>query len=36
MRLLKILQIEDSEEDLELFRRACAAANLLAVFHWMD
>jgi CheY-like chemotaxis protein len=32
MRLLKILHIEDSEEDLELFRRACEAAGLPAEF----
>lgn len=36
MRLLKILHIEDSEEDLELFRRACAAADLPAVFHRVE
>jgi CheY-like chemotaxis protein len=33
MRLLKILHIEDSEEDLELFRRACEAASLPAEFY---
>jgi CheY-like chemotaxis protein len=33
MRLLKILHIEDSEEDMELLRRACEAADLPAVFH---
>jgi len=32
MRLLKILHVEDSEEDLELFRRACEAAGLPAEF----
>jgi CheY-like chemotaxis protein len=33
MRPLKILHIEDSEEDLILFGRACDAAGLPAVFH---
>src|SRR4051812_22578912 len=33
MRPLTILQIEDSEEDLILFQRACEAAKLPAVFH---
>jgi CheY-like chemotaxis protein len=33
MRRLKILHIEDSEEDLVLFRRACEAADLPAEFY---
>jgi two-component system response regulator len=33
MRPLRILHIEDSEEDLILFGRACDAAGLPAVFH---
>jgi CheY-like chemotaxis protein len=33
MRPLKILHIEDSEEDLMLFGRACDAAGLPAVFY---
>jgi len=33
MRPLTILHIEDSEEDLILFQRACDAAGLPAVFH---
>jgi CheY-like chemotaxis protein len=33
MRPLTILHIEDSEEDLILFERACEAAGLPAVFH---
>ena len=33
MRPLTILHIEDSEEDLILFERACDAAGLPAVFH---
>ena len=33
MRRLRILHIEDSEEDLILFGRACDAAGLPAVFH---
>jgi len=33
MRPLTILHIEDSEEDLILFQRACEAAGLPAVFH---
>lgn len=33
MRPLRILHIEDSEEDLMLFGRACDAAGLPAVFH---
>jgi len=33
MRPLKILHIEDSEEDLILFGRACEAAGLQARFH---
>ncbi len=33
MRPLRILHVEDSEEDLELFGRACDAAGLPAVFH---
>jgi CheY-like chemotaxis protein len=33
MRPLTILHIEDSEEDLTLFQRACDAAGLPAVFH---
>lgn len=33
MRALKILHIEDSEEDLILFGRACEAAGLPAEFH---
>jgi len=36
MRLLKILHIEDSEEDMELFRRACEAAGLPAAFHRVE
>jgi CheY-like chemotaxis protein len=36
MRPLKILHIEDSEEDLELFRRACETAGLPAVFHRVE
>jgi two-component system response regulator len=33
MRPLRILHVEDSEEDLILFGRACDAAGLPAVFH---
>ncbi len=33
MRPLKILHVEDNEEDLILFRRACDAAGLPAIFH---
>jgi CheY-like chemotaxis protein len=33
MRPLKILHVEDSEEDLILFGRACDAAGVPAVFH---
>ena len=33
MRALRILHIEDSEEDAVLFVRACAAAGLPAEFH---
>ena len=33
MRSLRILCVEDSEEDLMLFERACDAAGLPAVFH---
>jgi CheY-like chemotaxis protein len=33
MRPLRILHIEDSEEDLTLFGRACEAAGLSAIFH---
>jgi two-component system response regulator len=33
MRPLRILQVEDSEEDLLLFGRACDAAGLPAIFH---
>jgi CheY-like chemotaxis protein len=33
MRPLKILHIEDSEEDLVLFRRACEASGLPAAFY---
>ena len=33
MRPLRILHVEDSEEDLILFERACEAAGLPAVFH---
>jgi CheY-like chemotaxis protein len=33
MRPLRILHVEDSEQDLMLFGRACEAAGLPAVFH---
>jgi len=33
MRPLRILHVEDSEEDLILFGRACDAAGLSTVFH---
>jgi CheY-like chemotaxis protein len=33
MRPLKILHVEDNEEDLILFQRACGVAGLSTVFH---
>lgn len=36
MRPLRILHIEDSEEDLILFGRACNAAGLPTVFHTVE
>jgi len=36
MRPLRILHIEDSEEDLILFGRACDAAGLSTVFHTVE
>lgn len=33
MRSLKILHVEDNEEDLVLFSRACEIAGLPAIFH---
>jgi len=36
MRPLRILHIEDSEEDLMLFGRACDAAGLSTIFHTVE
>jgi CheY-like chemotaxis protein len=36
MRPLRILHVEDSEEDLILFGRACNAAGLPTVFHTVE
>jgi len=36
MRPLRILHVEDSEEDLILFGRACDAAGLSTVFHTVE
>lgn len=36
MRPLRILHIEDSEEDLILFGRACDAAGLSTIFHTVE
>ena len=36
MRPLRILHVEDSEEDLILFNRACDAAGLSTVFHTVE
>ncbi len=35
MRQLKILHVEDSEDDLRLFERACEVAGLPAQLHWV-
>jgi len=35
MRPLKILHVEDSEDDLQLFARACQAAGLAAKVYWV-
>jgi CheY-like chemotaxis protein len=36
MRPLRILHVEDSEEDLILFGRACEAAGLPTIFHTVE
>lgn len=36
MRPLKILHVEDSEDDLQLFNRACQAAGLPARLYWVS
>jgi len=35
MRALKILHVEDSEDDWQLFSRACEVAGLPAELHWV-
>ena len=36
MRPLRILHVDDSEEDLVLFSRACEAAGLSCIFHRVE